>query len=150
MRNSKLNGLKTISSSFKDMKSFKYLYYRLYTWNLKTWGESDLPQWNALLGVSFMMFLNLCLFGMLFQFLGLKIFLRDEIPKIEITLVMLGLFVLNYFLFIYQKKYQGFVKEIPKETLKRRRRNTVLIWLYVILSFSLFIFLAIVFRKTQL
>ncbi|MDG5800164.1 hypothetical protein QA597_07370 [Marinilabiliaceae bacterium ANBcel2] len=56
------------------MKIYRYLYYRLYSWNLKTWGEKDLPQWNALFGVSFMMFLNLGLLGFLLQLLGVNIF----------------------------------------------------------------------------
>ena len=101
------------------IKLYKYLYYRLYSWNLKTWGESDMPQWNALLGVSFMMFLNLSLLGILIQFLGLNIFSKNDLPKKEIIILMLGLFVLNYFLFIQKAKYLTLIKELKKETIKR-------------------------------
>ncbi len=131
------------------IKLYKYLYYRLYSWNLKTWGESDMPQWNALLGVSFMMFLNLSLLGILIQFLGLNIFSKNDLPKKEIIILMLGLFVLNYFLFIQKAKYLTLIKELKKETPKKRRMNTVLLWLYIILSFALVLFVAILLGKLE-
>src|SRR6476661_2690546 len=40
-------------------RAFTYLYYRIYAWNVRTWGESDVPQFNALFGVSFLVFLNI-------------------------------------------------------------------------------------------
>jgi len=129
------------------IKMFRYLYYRLYSWNLKTWGENDLPQWNALFGVSFMMFLNLGLFGLLLQLFGVNIFLRNELPKKELVIIMLGLFVLNYFLFIHKGNYRSITKELKKESPQKRRTNTFLLWIYVILSFALFAFGAIFIRK---
>ena len=129
------------------MKLFKYLYYRLYSRNLKKWGVNDLPQWNALFGVSFMMFLNLGLLGLLLQFFGLNIFLRNELPKKELVIIMISLFVMNYFLFIHKVNYRSITKELKKESLKQRRLNTVLLWSYVILSFVLFAIGAILIRK---
>ncbi len=129
------------------MKLYRYLYYRLYSWNLKTWGEKDLPQWNALFGVSFMMFLNLSLLGLLLQFLGVNIFLRYELPKKELIIIMLSLFVINYFLFIHKSNYRSIVKELKKEPLEKRKTNTIFIWLYVILSFALFVLSAMFIKK---
>jgi hypothetical protein len=128
------------------MKLYRYLYYRLYSWNLKTWGEKDLPQWNALFGISFMMFLNLGLVGLLLQAFGLNIFQREELPKKELIVLMVGLFILNYFLFIRNGNYLSIVKELKKESSNKRKANTFLIWLYVVLSFSLFAFGAILVR----
>lgn len=128
------------------MKLYRYLYYRLYSWNLKRWGEKDLPQWNALFGVSFMMFLNLGLVGLLLQAFGLNIFQRDELPKKELIVLMVGLFILNYFLFIRNGNYLSIVKELKKESSNKRKASTFLIWLYVVLSFSLFAFGAILVR----
>jgi DMSO reductase anchor subunit len=129
------------------IKMFRYLYYRLYSWNLKTWGENDLPQWNALFGVSFMMFLNLGLVGLLLQAFGMNIFQRDELPKKELIVIMIVLFILNYFLFIHKGNYLTIAKELKKETLKIRKANTFLLWLYVVLSLALFAFGAIFIRK---
>lgn len=91
-------------------------------------------------GVSFMMFLNLGLLGFLLQLLGVNIFLRDELPKKELIIIMLSLFVVNYFLFIYKGNYKSITKELKKEPLKKRRANTIFLWLYVLLSFGLFAF----------
>jgi len=109
----------------------------LYSWNLKTWGEKDLPQWNALFGVSFMMFSNLCLAGLLLQALGFNIFLRNELPKLEIGIIMLFLYIVNYFQFIDKGNYRLITKELKKESQKKRRTNTILLLIYVILSFAL-------------
>jgi len=62
---------------------------------------------------------------------------------------MLGLFVLNYFLFIQKAKYLTLIKELKKETPKKRRMNTVLLWLYIILSFALVLFVAILLGKLE-
>lgn len=129
------------------MKIYKYLYYRLYTWNLRTWGESDFPQYNALVGVTFMMFLNLSLIGIILQFFGVNIFLRDETPKLEIISIMLSLFAFNYFQFVYKSKYIILAKLLKREDLRRRRWNTLFIWLYTIISFGIFVFGAILYRK---
>lgn len=129
------------------MKLYKYLYYRLYSWNLKTWGANDLPQWNALFGVSFMMFLNLGLVGLLLQAFGMNIFQRDELPKKELIIIMVGLFIINYFLFIRKDNYLTITKELKREAKQKRRINTYLIWLYVILSFALFVFGAILLKS---
>jgi hypothetical protein len=129
------------------MKLYRYLYYRLYSWNLKAWREKDLPQWNALFGVSFMMFLNLGLVGLLLQTFGMNIFQRNELPKKELIVIMVGILILNYFLYIQKGKYLTITKELKKETLKKRKTNTYLIWLYVVLSFTLFAFGAILLKN---
>jgi hypothetical protein len=98
------------------MNIYKYLYYRLYSWNHKTWGENDFPQWNALFGVSFMMFLNLGFFGLLLQLFGLNIFLRNELPKKELIIIMISLFIINYFQFIHKEVYKSIVKELKNES----------------------------------
>lgn len=94
-----------------------------------------------------MMFLNLSLLGLLLQFLGVNIFLRDELPKKELIIIMLSLFVINYFLFIHKSNYRSIVKELKKEPLEKRKTNTIFIWLYVILSFALFVLSAMFIKK---
>ena len=97
------------------MKLYQYLYYRLYSWNIKTWGNEDMPQWNALYGVSFMMFLNLGLIALLLQSFGIDIFSRESIPKKGIIIIALLILFINYFLFIKNKKYLSLKKKFEKE-----------------------------------
>jgi uncharacterized membrane protein len=96
-----------------------------------------------------MMFLNLGFAGLLLQLLGVNIFLRNELPKMELAIVMLSLFVVNYFQFIYKANYRNITKELKKESAEKRRINTVLLWLYVVLSFALFAFTAILIGKLK-
>ncbi len=116
---------------------YKYLYFRIYSWNLKKWGENDMPEWNAVLGVSFMMFINLFVLVLLFQFVGIAVFIGggEPVPKKTIIFIMLVLFGLNYFLFMHSKKYKSIAKEYENEDTKKRKINTILLWLYTILSF---------------
>ncbi|MDD3738109.1 MAG: hypothetical protein PHP31_02290 [Lentimicrobiaceae bacterium] len=131
------------------MKLYKYLFYRLYTWNLNKWGENDLPQWNAMFIVSSMMFLNLILIGILLQAIGINIFYLEKTPKKEITFIATGLMIMNYFLFIHKGKYLEITRLLEKETPKKRKINTALIWLYVILSFTLFVIGIIILKELK-
>jgi hypothetical protein len=119
------------------IKLYKYLYYRLYTWNLRIWGEKDLPQWNAMFGVSFMMFMNICTIGFLLEVFGfIKIFDR-QIPKIIVIIVMLIIFIVNYFQYIHNRGYNTITAEYKNEAVKRKKWNILLIWGYALLSFIL-------------
>lgn len=112
------------------------------------WGESDMPEWNAVIGVSFMMLTNLLVLGLLFQYVGIIVFVGGEgpVPKKIIIFIALGFLVLNYFLFMYSDKYELITKEFEKENIKKRRKNTILLWLYTILSFILPILLAFLIK----
>lgn len=115
---------------------YKYLYYRLYTWNLKTWGENDLPQFNALFGVSFMMYTNLgIVFGIL-ELCGLNIFVK-ETPVKEIIIIMFVIVTINYFWLVHKRKYKNIGKNFINESKNKRLRNTFLLWLYLFASFGI-------------
>ena len=79
------------------LKLYKYIFYRIYSWNLKTWGKKDTPEWNAVIGVSFMMFINLFFLALLYEFVGNEEFIIENTPKKIIILIMLVLFGLNYY-----------------------------------------------------
>lgn len=125
---------------------YKYLYYRLYLWNLKTWGEKDLPQWNALFGVSFMMFINIGIIAGIIDIFGLNIFIEDT-PKIEILVFGFLILFINYFWLVHNRKYKKIAKQYNKESKNIRSRNTLLLWLYVLLSFVIVSVVAILSVK---
>jgi len=119
-------------------KVYKYLYYRVYTWNLKTWGKKDVPEWNALYGVSFIMFLNINLLIFIISlFIDLHIFPIESVPKKEVLTIAILLLILNYFSFVRNEKYKLIVEEFKNEPPHKRRRNTFLLFLFVVLSFVL-------------
>ncbi|MCP4266009.1 MAG: hypothetical protein GY777_10620 [Candidatus Brocadiaceae bacterium] len=113
------------------------------------WGEKDISEWKAVVGVSFMMFINLILLGLLFQYLGIIVFVGkgEPVPKKIIILIMLVLCGLNYFLFMHSEKYKSITRECEKESTKKRKKNTMLLWLYTILSFLLPILLTVLIKN---
>lgn len=120
------------------MKLYKYLFYRLYIWNLKKWGKEDVPQWNALLGVTFMMYANiLTILHVFLQFFDINIFILEQTPKKEIVILFVSLIVINFFIFIFRNKYLSIVSELKAESKKKKQINLIFLWLYVILSFTL-------------
>jgi len=130
------------------LRFYKYLYYRLYSWNLNTWGEKDMPQWNALIGVSFMMFTNFCTVGIVLQFFKfINFFFRDEVPKKELIVLMLSIGCFNFFRVISHGKYREIANSFKKEDKKTKNRNTYLLWLYTIMSFISFFGLAVLYGK---
>ena len=119
------------------LKLYKYLYYRLYAWNLRTWGESDMPQFNAMLGVSFMMGLNFSVVLGIFDIMGFKTLAGDN-PKMGLVL-MVTLIVVNYFWLVSRGRYLQIAKEYKAEPKKKRTKNAILLWIYVILSWVIVI-----------
>ncbi len=125
------------------LKQYKYLYYRIYSWNVKKGEESGLSEWKAVIIVSFMMALNLFCLGLLFELLGI---LEEPFPKKFSTPLMLVLIGLNYFLFMHSGKYKLITSECEKESTKKRKKNSIFLWLYTTLSFLLPILLMVLIK----
>ncbi len=114
-------------------KLYKYLYYRIYSRKLKL--GRDEPEWVAVLIISFMMTINMISLGLLLNLVGIRIYTGKAPHKIIIVLIALAVACLNYFIFIRSGKYKTIVKEFEKEDAMNRKTNTLLLWLYFILSF---------------
>ena len=125
------------------LKLYKYMYYRLYAWNLRTWGESDGPHFNALFGVSFMMFVNLFIIVGIFSIIGINT-TTGTAPRVGAVISLTALVAVNYFWLVHKGKYIQIAKDYEGEPKKKGLRNAVLLWLYVVLSFVIPISLAIV------
>lgn len=132
----------------KHLKLFKYLYYRLYSWNLKKWGVQDAPQWNALFGVSFMICLNIGIIGVILEIIGFNIFFEPT-PIIEILIVANIILGIGYFRFLFRKKYKLIEKEYKNESQEQRKRGTLIVWVYTICSFLILILLAFLVGKIR-
>ncbi|MDD3321624.1 MAG: hypothetical protein PHS59_09290 [Paludibacter sp.] len=131
------------------MKLYRYLYYRLYSWNLKTWGEKDLPQWNALFGVSFMMGLNLGIIAGLIDMIGVVNIFVENTPKKGIIIFAFVILVANYFWLVHNGKYRQIAKEYKNEPKNKKLRSTLFLWLYVVISFVIISFIAILSGKLK-
>jgi len=115
-------------------KFYQYLYYRLYDWNLKKWGESDFPQINAMFGVSAMMFMNLLMLIYLLKFFRINT-LNINLPDYYVILIGTIIAGINYFVFVHKKKYEQIVQLYRFENSKSRVIKKIYLWIYVIISF---------------
>ena len=100
------------------------------------WGESDVPQFNALFGVSFLIFANLITLVTAFEVISGKRFSLNRAGAIGalVTLIAIG-----YFLLIKSEKYRDIAKRFNKETQSQRKLRLIACVFYVALTFvSLF------------
>ena len=120
------------------MKLYRYLYYRLYSWSLRK--KRDLPQLNALLGVSLVMAWNLLFLVSAVSrlLLGQGLSAVDKTLGKTVTaisfLVLLGI---NYFVFMYKGKYKTMGEDYKDEPRRKKRINTLLLFLYFFVSLIL-------------
>ena len=113
------------------MQTYRYIFYRLYSWNLRMWGESDLPQYNVSLWLSLTFVVNLLSLASLVD-ADLSGFPRYAI----LAPYAVGLFA-HYAYFVRSGRYRLLEAEfasVPTSIL----RNLVLVWLYAFGSFGLF------------
>jgi heme/copper-type cytochrome/quinol oxidase subunit 2 len=101
------------------------------------WGESDMPQYNALFGVSFLAFLNLISIPNAMELvMGHSLFEDSRL----IQLLWFGLFftvlIVSYFFLGANGKYKKTAKRFSGETNVQKRTRLVIIWLYAIGSLA--------------
>jgi hypothetical protein len=118
------------------VKAYRYLYYRIYAWNLRVWGESDLPQFNALFGVSFLIFINLMTLLAGFEVVtDARIFI-DRWLMISIGVLTL---LIGYFTLVHDQKLRLIREQFKNETSLERKHGFVSCLIYVVSSFVAFI-----------
>lgn len=116
---------------------------------MKTWGKRDVPEWNAIYGLSFFMFLNI------YTVLMIALAVVDEpLPELnslksKAVLIAFAVLILltNYISFVRKRKYKTLVIEFGDKTKAQRIKGTYSLLVYVIVSFALPIFIAILLQK---
>ena len=125
------------------MRFYKYLYYRIYNWQLKLWGESEGPEFTALLGVSFLLFLNIYGVLLLIDYLtGFSIIRFLQIGSLKISLGILLIIGFNYLLFIRGNNFEAIARDFKGEDESQSRVKLIFIFLYIFLSFFMIISIA--------
>lgn len=123
-------------------KFFRYFFYRVYSWQLKLWGESNSPQTTANGAITIMLFVNLYTIAIISQVLGIiKLFNEESIPKLFIVLIGIILYSTVSFWIKRNGGYTQIAKLYKDESRKIRNLKLLYIWLYIIASFALPIFL---------
>lgn len=136
--------------TMKLLRKYRYLYYRIYSWNLRTWGKADLPQLNALLGVSALLYFNLLSIEIIIQLTsGFGVIVKLGITKIHAVFVAFALLATNYFLFLAKGRYLRLEREFGGEPPAPRKRGTIYSTIYVLGTLTLFFALVILKRHLQ-
>ena len=104
----------------KIWTSYKYIYYREYTWNKKMFGESDIPEFTAVMVMTLSFILLIAIVIVLLNILfdmGINLI---HIPKTIVAIPYLGIVAIHYFLFAYKGKYRQIGKEFANESKRQR------------------------------
>lgn len=114
-------------------RPLEYLFYRIYDWNLRTWGKADAPQFNASLAVLFLLMLNVYLIIDLIRLVtGRHVPFEGVAPA---AILFFVLFSVNYFLLVRNRRYEKIADKFAGESKTKRRVNLALSVLYVVLTF---------------
>lgn len=114
-------------------KFYKYIYYRIYSWNLKQWGKSDVPEYNAMLGIALLTFINIIsILTIIEAMTAYEIFSFLEVSTSILFISSLSFIALHYFVFFHKGKYKKIIKEFETETKEHHKKGTVWVLLYII------------------
>lgn len=113
------------------VRAYKYLFYRIFVWQLGMFGEENNPRFVAMLGNSIFVFINLMTLVVCFQII---MDYEIRVEKIHAIFGMLILFAINYFVFLYNNKSQAIIAEFTSENEVQRKRRTMWCWVYLIVT----------------
>lgn len=117
-----------------------FIFYKLHRFFLRAQGI-DYAAWCAMVSVSCVMAYNLLTLIILMQVLKI-------IPIIELDLCWttsfgVVLFLIGYFYWLHKKRYVSIYNKYKNENKKHKFLGAVFIWLYLVLSFVLFVYISI-------
>lgn len=125
----------------KLWRTYRYIYYWLYTWQKKVWGESNAPEFNASIGLSMSMGCNILSIIVLIDVIfGVKTF-PHGIPMREGLIGIVIVLLFHYIIFIYKNKYEKIEKEFEKESKEIRKRKGKWVLFYAFGSLAFYVFL---------
>ncbi|WP_148297573.1 hypothetical protein [Porphyromonas macacae] len=84
-----------------------------------------------------MMSFNLNTLGVLLDYLGCIDYFEAKVSRLTMSMIFLTILAINYFWLMHKGKYLQLVKHYKKESKAERRKNTFILWGYVVISFIL-------------
>ncbi len=116
------------------MKPIRYLYYRIYAWMLRMWGETDVPQFSAFCLTTMLTWLNMLTIIDVIELLGFPI-LDSTLLEERFVLAFLFAWSLHLYMHLYRgERYKQIVREFEDEDAASHRRGTVAVLCYSVFS----------------
>lgn len=128
------------------LRPYKYLYYRVYVWQLKLYGPISAPEIPALCAVSLLFLSNLLAINTFCEFvLGFDFFqiYWDFVEKHNITNFQqwVIIFIVSLIIDIIigrSNLIQKLIREYKHETASEKRNRAILLWIFFIASVVVF------------
>jgi len=116
--------------------AFSYLLYRIYEWQVKSYGEKNNPRLVTILTSSLFLFFNLLTVLLVVKALtGYK-------PSIYSGYALIGALIISliiYLSFFYDDRFRAVIDKFASETITERKRRTRWCWVYVIATHAVFL-----------
>ena len=116
------------------MRAYYYLYYRIYKF-IKKLGNYD---------IFFMTSYNVTLFeSYFFMSIYVLLYKLNIVKKVEFIPILIAISIflaLNYFIFVYKKRYEQIIKMFQNETKRQKRISSAVVLGIFILNTFLFIY----------
>jgi polyferredoxin len=128
------------------MSAFKYLFYRLYLWQVACW-KDDKVSINALLLVVVLLWMNLITLVGLAESIWREPLLLFRFSRVGTLMCMLLIAVPLYFTLVHKNRYERVVKEFEAESPRQRRTRGLGVSLYVMFSVVLLFAVALLHGK---
>jgi len=120
-------------------KGLKYIFYRIYKWQLIWFGKTSVPQESANFGISSLIYINiLTVIITLEVILNLQMIDSLEYPKLSVAMFILVLASINSTIFIRKGKYLKIAEEFKNESNELRKKRTIFMWTYILSTFIIF------------
>lgn len=117
------------------MESYDYLFFRLWKWHHKYFGESDMPHLNAVLNLGVLAVLNWMTFALGFEVLfGIQIV---GFTKIEGFFSVLVIGIIMYLIFFYEQRYKTIIDRFKTDGAERQQLRGFLSTAYPVVTFLL-------------
>ncbi len=115
------------------VEGYYYLFFRLWRWHRKHFGESDLPHLNATLNLGMLVIVNWITFLLIVEWLfGVRI---TSWSKMEATIAVVVIGIVLYAVFFYKERYRTIIDRFNHKGVEVNKTIHIISNAYPILTF---------------
>jgi|SRR5688572_9034540 len=128
---------------------YKYLFFKLYSWNIEAFGKRELPTLNALLHLSLLMYINLMTTLLVVEMLvGITLINFEEVSVTVLVILSLSVLAINYFGLVYNSRLQGIIDLYANESDEKKKSGNITLGWYIGLTI-LTLLIVLVFKSAR-
>lgn len=117
--------------------AYRYVFFRIYRWQLKQFGPVNAPEMVGVAGVGWLIWSNILSFFILLKFItGIELLAPQHAVWI-VGGVLALVFGASVYFFVFGRKYYLIAKEFKDENEMDSRRRGRYVWIYTLLSIAL-------------